>query len=628
MVGADSNAGPHGIQAARMRLAFWIIGPILAALLAYTTRYFVNSDAIAYIEIGEALTASRWRAVLNFTFSPAYALFLRAGHVLLGTTPANELLWLKSVNVFCFLLAMGACELFLAQLRKHWDRWSAQGERPIPWPAVLGISYLLFLVAALVWIRVRTINPDMLIFAIVLVSMSIIMGISRDPDRWLRYVVLGITVGIGYLTKSFFFLFSFILFALSWLTSRSLIRALPRVVVGMLAAVAVAFPLVWGLSSLKGSFSYGEGGRFVYTLFIAGQGTPTHPPRTLHEHPTAVRYDFPEPVTHPSGFDQSFWNIGVEPKYSHWKHIRYTIHNVWEIFVQSPWLLVIFLCIVLQGIAGSFRIGPVRPLSVQLALIAAGVCGTALFCMILMEPRYIAPFMFVGIVGMIAAIRLPEIETQRDEGCGSTSSRIGDGEQTISRALKALAKARSFWGGARGGPFCRKGLPGNVSQSSWVLKPPLSGARLFWLGVLALTLAGVLLYGAVDESLRSLRSTQAKPSYREAYFEQVAVSDDLKRRGLMRGDEVAIVFGQPVNWARMAGVKVVGEIPSAADFLAATPSQRAAATDALFQSGIKAIIAKGEKFRDLVSEGWELIAGTRDYYALTSGAARPRQAPE
>jgi hypothetical protein len=96
----------------------------------------------------------------------------------------------------------------------------------------------------------------------------------------------------------------------------------------------------------------------------------------------------------------------------------------------------------------------------------------------------------------------------------------------------------------------------------------------------------------------------------------------------MRGDEVAIVFGQPVNWARMAGVKVVGEIPSAADFLAATPSQRAAATDALFQSGIKAIIAKGEKFRDLVSEGWELIAGTRDYYALTSGAARPRQAPE
>ncbi len=145
----------------------------------------------------------------------------------------------------------------------------------------------------------------------------------------------------------------------------------------------------------------------MYTLFIAGQGTPTQP-QSLNEYPAAMRYEFPEPVTHASGFDQCFWNMGVEPKFSHGKHIRYTLGNMLHIVVQSPWLLVVLLCIVLQGAKGSFRIGPVRPLSVTLMLLITGVCGTALFCMILMEPRYIAPFMFVGIVGMITAIRLPE----------------------------------------------------------------------------------------------------------------------------------------------------------------------------------------------------------------------------
>jgi len=539
----------------RIRAIFWIIGPVLAAVLAYTTRYFVNSDAIAYIEIGEAIAAGRWRAVLNFTFSPAYAILLHVGHILLSTTPADELLWLKFVNFFCFLLAMGACELFLVQLRNQWGRWSAQGERVIPWAVVLAICYLMFLVAALVWIRVRLMNPDMLIFAIVLVCMSIIMWITRNPDRWLRYLFLGITAGLGYLAKSFFFIFSFVLLALSWFVSLSLMRALPRVVVGILAAAVVALPLVCGLSSLKGSFSYGEGGRFVYTLFIAGQGTPTQP-QSLNEYPAAMRYEFPEPVTHASGFDQCFWNMGVEPKFSHGKHIRYTLGNMLHIVVQSPWLLVVLLCIVLQGAKGSFRIGPVRPLSVTLMLLITGVCGTALFCMILMEPRYIAPFMFVGIVGMITAIRLPETE-----------------------------KAE------------RSAMP-------------------FWLGVLGITLAGVVLYSAVDESLRSLYSTPTKISYREAYFEQVSVSNDLKKRGLERNDQVAIVFPLPVNWARMAGVKVVGEILSAADFLAATPGQRAQATNALFRSGIKAVIAKGARFRELEREGWEPLGETRDYYGL------------
>jgi hypothetical protein len=33
----------------RIRILFWIVGPLAAGALTYTTRYFINGDAMTYI---------------------------------------------------------------------------------------------------------------------------------------------------------------------------------------------------------------------------------------------------------------------------------------------------------------------------------------------------------------------------------------------------------------------------------------------------------------------------------------------------------------------------------------------------------------------------------------------------
>ena len=40
----------------RIRVAFWVLGIVLGSIMAYTGRYYINGDAIVYMEMGEATT--------------------------------------------------------------------------------------------------------------------------------------------------------------------------------------------------------------------------------------------------------------------------------------------------------------------------------------------------------------------------------------------------------------------------------------------------------------------------------------------------------------------------------------------------------------------------------------------
>jgi hypothetical protein len=103
----------------RIGICFWVIGAGCGIVLALTNRYYINSDAIVYIEMGELFRLGNWWGLVNLTFSPGYPILLAFGQLLLGTTPVNELKWLKVVNVVCLLFAMGACDLFVRLLRRE-----------------------------------------------------------------------------------------------------------------------------------------------------------------------------------------------------------------------------------------------------------------------------------------------------------------------------------------------------------------------------------------------------------------------------------------------------------------------------------------------------------------------------
>jgi hypothetical protein len=66
----------------------------------------------------------------------------------------------------------------------------------------------------------------------------------------------------------------------------------------------------------------------------------------------------------------------------------------------------------------------------------------------------------------------------------------------------------------------------------------------------------------------------------------------------------------------MARLKIVGEIEDEEDYLNSSRDERTAAAQALKRTGIKALVAKGQRFETLKSEGWRRAPGTRDYYVV------------
>ena len=100
-------------------------------------------------------------------------------------------------------------------------------------------------------------------------------------------------------------------------------------------------PLIEALSLKKGRFTYGEGGRHVYSILIGGHGTPVAPGKILHVR-TKLWFTNTGVVTRPFSFDVCYWTIGIDPTYDYAAHFKLFLKNLSEIVSQSRWLLAIY----------------------------------------------------------------------------------------------------------------------------------------------------------------------------------------------------------------------------------------------------------------------------------------------
>jgi hypothetical protein len=561
------SQGPWGPEKGRaeIRAAFWIIGLLSGILLCYGTRHYINGDAVAYIEMGRALRNGNLWGLANLTYSPGYPVLLGLAQAILDTDPLNELQYLRIVNFFCFVLGMIACEALLTVVRRDHIREDPGGaRRPLPFEIVRALTYGMFLICALLLVRVRLMTPDMLILAILIWATTAVLWIKEDPGRYSRFLVLGAILGVGYLVKSFMFPFSAVFFGLAALVSGSWRRAVPRVLAAVSVMLIVGAPLMGALSYRMGRFSYGELGGLAYGLWISGEGEPINKPEALNEKPRVVVYRYAVPCTQPSGHDICYWYVGFGPKPDLRAHFKVITENIAGLLQQTPWLVLLLIWFLFLRLRGSFRWGrPVNP-SQSAVLLIIGAAGIGFFCLLHMEPRYVAPFFFLGFVGLAGGLRC----SPRDPA-----------------ALRRIRIASA-------------------------------GLMLFF--------SVLLVHSLVDQSLSGLGSPRGKLSYRDAFREHVAVKNFLEKHGTRRGSEVAVLGRRPpIYWARMAGVTIVGEVTDPDEFFHSTPLERAHAVEALSRADIKALVGKDPRLNALAGEGWTLVPGTRDYYALSIPRARP-----
>lgn len=548
-----------------------VFGIGAAAIVTYTTRHFINGDAINYIEMGEALRYGRWGDLINLTESPGYAVLLGIGQFVLDTTRANEIPLLKSVNFGCFIAATLSCMLFLASLRKVVGRQHRETESSIRWTAVSAACCAMFVFCALTWIKPRLIAPEMAVFTLVLLSATVLIRIYHNPRPYGWFVALGGLCGISYFFKTFFFPYTVIYFAAAGLACRSVRIAIPRTIVGVAFMAVISLPFVSALSSKCGRFTYGEAGKLTYKLYVDARGSSVHKPTAIHESPRVLLYRNNPFVnsTRPACFDPGYWKLGIEPAFNIMQHMKLIVSHVGQIVGDRIVLTVaVVLWLLVQIYAGAIRVRFPQKISIPMIFGLLGCSAVGMYSLIHLEMRYVAPFLFL-----------------------------------LFTALMVLP------------------LHFDGRESTWKLGASATVA----LTVLLL----VLIVGSTaDQSFRGLRSTDEKPSYREAYGHLVGLRDYLFDHGVTPGSDVAVVGFPPIYWARMAGVRIIAEIPEPHQLSVASNTQRMKAVEALAYVGIRALVGKGKAFGELREEGWAKVPGTRDYFVRLSDPdpARVRQA--
>jgi 4-amino-4-deoxy-L-arabinose transferase-like glycosyltransferase len=545
----------------RTRILFYSVGIVLGAILTYTSRHFINGDAINYIEMGEALRYGNWQDFVNLTASPGYAALLGLGQILLNTDRTNEIPLLKTVNFGCMIIAMWACDVLLRSLKKHYASLLGSNRKPLPWFMIMALAYSMFLFCALDLVRPRLVAPEMAVLASVLLLMAVILEIKEDPNHYMMFCLLGLSSAIAYLLKTFFFPFSIWFFLIAGLACGSIKKAIPRVAVAVVTMLLVCSPWLLALSCKVGHLSYGETGSLNYGIYVKGEGSSLHSPVSFANAPEILLYQNTpfENATWPATFDPSYWKIGIKPIFDLKAHIRLFLEHTYQICCEQPWLfLLILVWVVWNARLGSLRLGRLWPLPVQLCLALPAVIGIAMYSIIHVEMRYLAPFMFF----IFVALSLCPRYDMRDRA---------------------------------------------------VARKSIAGAAVLVAVILGFTMSTV-----VDQSIRSLISTSEKPSYRDAFFQMLAVKDYLQGQGAQGGSQVALVGVPPSYWGRMAGVKISAEIPKDEDVLSATPEKRKTSVETLRSVGVNIVVAKGKDFAKLTDEGWALVPGTRDFYVFTS----------
>lgn len=301
-------------------LLFWILALGLAAIQAWNSRFDMFPDGIQYLDNADAYFRGDWHNAANTYWSPMYSWLLGAALHALRPSPYWEFPVLHLVNFCIFAGAAGAFCFFLSELR-------LRAVQPATRPAITAIACATFLYAMLDFTNVVIPTPDLTMAIFVFLAAALLVRIGAGEAGPAAFLGLGFTLGLGYLAKAPFFVFSAVCFAMLIVLVFKHRAAGSRVLLAAAAFAIIAAPYIAFLSFEKGRLTYGESGKYNLAWLVngipyyhwqggpPGSGTPLHPTRKLSDQPPVYEFAMPIIGTFPPWYDPSYWYQGAKVRY-------------------------------------------------------------------------------------------------------------------------------------------------------------------------------------------------------------------------------------------------------------------------------------------------------------------------
>jgi 4-amino-4-deoxy-L-arabinose transferase-like glycosyltransferase len=404
----------------------------------------------------------------------------------------------------------------------------------------------------------------MLVAAFVFLASGVLLRIRNGDTNWISFLLLGLTLGFGYLTKQVMFPLAFVFLAVGMLAVGNLRRAVRHVSIALITFLSMSAPLIIGLYVAKGRLTYGDSGPFAYAVTVnnvafrhwqgeeLGSGTPAHPTRKIFDKPATFEFGSPIGGTYPLWYDITYWYEGVKTRFDVVQQAKVILSNLnvlQELLLGLTGSLITGLIVML--VASSRGWSLVKDISEFWFLLLPAVSALCLYSLVLVEGRYVAPFLPILMLSIFFGARLREFQ------------RTGKIATAVTVVITFMLMIRF--------------IPGIFSSVA---------------------------------DLRNWRDPRLHP-----YWE---VASELSKMGLRAGDTVASVSYANVNnvkWARLARVRIIAEVyhsiydPEKNDFWKAEPSVQKQVIRAFANLGVRVIVSDEEP-RGPGTDGWQRIGDT------------------
>jgi hypothetical protein len=587
------------LEPRRIERLCWLVAAALGFLQAWGRRHnsndglaYMGADGISYLDIGDAYWRGDWAAAINAMWSPFYSWLTGLALRLVQPSPYWEFTVVQLLNFLLYLFALLSFAFFLRELKRFRDTHVTNDEhtqanedhnggdqvdsrQALPDWAWLAFAYALFVWTSLSMNRVARTSPDVLVSALVFNASALLLRIRMRRAGWLAFALFGLTLGVGYLSKTFMFPLAFVFLAASLFAYGNMRRALPRVALALVVFLAVSAPFVVALSRAKQRLTIGDTARLNYAWHVNGttpfihwqgdptgaSGTPLHPTRKLFDSPAVFEFGSPVAGTYPPWYDPTYWYEGVQPRVSLRAQLKAVVRNVvmayqFMFYRFFPGAILACLFILFYTSRRSLR-HLARDVRAYWFLLAPALVASGFYMLVHFEQRYFAPFVAMIGMSLFAAVRLARTNES-----------------------KRLVAALVF-----------------VTLAMFALSVGYYGARELY------------------STLRDLAPgrTGARTDV------QWQVADELRRLGVAPNERVASIGNTMFNaWPRLARVRVVAEISTRTGgdvekFWAGDAALKARVVETFARTGARLIVAEGIPEWASLPDGWQRI-GTTNYY--------------
>ncbi|MDA2923383.1 hypothetical protein MYX65_01795 [Acidobacteria bacterium AH-259-L09] len=551
---------------------WWLVATALGAIHAWAARHEMNPDGIHYLDLSDAFLQGNWEIMINAGWSPLYPLLLGISRWIVRPSPYWEFATAHATNLILYLLTLGAFQFFLRQLIFYYRCCAEKGvqksQTSLPEWAWWLMGHAFFIWSSLNLITMYRLEPDMCLALFVYLVSGLLLRMRSGQQTWAAFALMGISLGLAFLAKTIMFPLAFIFLSLGLFSGRNFRKVFPKVILAFLLFCTIAGPFVVSLSNMKGRFTYGDAGKLNYAWHIngvtplvhwqgepPGSGIPKHPTRKIRENPAVYEFATPVGGTYPPGFDYSYWYEGVVTHFDlsgHFTTLLKALKTYYGMFIEQGGIFIGWLVLFLFSVLVRGRVNLGSILEAWPLLIPSfAVLG--MYALVSPgEPRYSVPFVVLIWLGFFGGCRLPE-----SPHC----------QRLVASVTVAVVLSMAIPVGHSTARAIVKGFESFISQ---------------------------------DQSSHP----------------QWEVANGLRQMGISPGDPVAYLRSSyRLDWARLARVKIISEIPPGdiMQFWTADDREKSEVIETFSSTGARAIIAETPPSY-VSTPGWQRI-GQTEYYA-------------